>query len=104
MRVKFNVTDEFLGELEMDRDAVERKVVRVTCRFSRNEMYTGVSVIATAVVGPHVVELSARCGEYLSEDHDGKPVRQRADLESSKLRTRLHELGFDVRAGSFEAP
>ena len=102
--VKFNDAGEFLGEIETDREQVERSIVRVTCRFRRNEMFTALSVVATAVVGDSVVQLEARCGEYMSHDGpDGKEVRTRADAESERLRTKLSELGLDVRSGSFEA-
>lgn len=102
--VKFNDTNEFIEELNRDAASVERGIVRLTCRFSRNEMFTALAIVASAFVAGHVVTLEVRCGNYLSHDGpDGREIRAKADAEREKLAKALTELDFSIRAGSFVA-
>jgi hypothetical protein len=99
--VKFTSTDEFLLELRRDVAAVERKIIRITCRYRSEYPMTGVAVLASFVVADRVVSLESRCGSYLFDTDQGE-VKTRAEERLSLLTKAAEELGLEVRSGSYE--
>lgn len=102
--VRFHHADEFLAELALDTDQIERKIVRTTYRNDYQQPFTAVSVVASAIVAGHVVTLEQRCGNYMNrDDTDGKEVLDRADKVIEEVRRGAAKLGMEVRAGVFVA-
>jgi len=71
-KVNFHYVDEFLKELDKDRSAIERGIVRVTLAYEQPKPaypIIAVKVVASAVVEGFLIELRQDCGSYLGE-HD----------------------------------
>ncbi len=103
--VKFNSAQEFLKELEKDKDKVERRIVRlvyvwVPSRLSSNIQH--LSVVATARVEGLVYRLDRYCGDVWQIDGQDEPVKKKAEETSKLLSDGCAALGLEVRNGLFE--
>lgn len=101
--VSFNSSSEFLHEVERDRLDVDRKVMRVTFRFSRDIPISSVAVVATAVIAGHVVELVERIGSYMAETVEEKRVLASAEATAKRIEDAAVSYGLEVRRGTFRA-
>lgn len=103
--IRFNVADEFLAELEVDKDFIERKIVRVTALFrpAKRLPFRRVYLLSTAkLLNGDILWLEKFLGphwEIQSEDNDR--TREIYERELTSLKERLHDLGFEVRAGYY---
>jgi hypothetical protein len=102
--VKFNDVSEFVEEITRDAGAVERKVIRITFRHRMVDPVPmrEMSVVATAVVAGHVVELVDRCGTFFSETDEAERSKTAAKNKYDLIRAAAEKLGLEVRAGVFE--
>lgn len=104
MKVQFNDMDEFLTELEQDKDQVDRSIVRVTCLHIQNKELpiTYLSMVATAHIAGYVIRLDKPIGHYITKDTRAQEVHQRADELINHLQARLACFGLEVRRGIIE--
>lgn len=103
MNVLFNDAGEFLAELHLDADKVDRKILRLTIRRRCHQPFVYVSVMGTVVIGRTVVTLDHRLGEtFIGEDLKHSEVGNRAEALLARISQAAGELGLEVRAGVFE--
>jgi hypothetical protein len=104
MKVSFNDPDEFLREVRIDADRVDRKIVRLTVRRRYQQPFVSVSVYASAVIGQFVVTLDHRLGEtFAVEELRATEVGKKVDTVLTRLQRDMTDLGLEVRPGVFEA-
>src|SRR5919108_16051 len=72
MKVRFNVVSEFVEELEVDKELVEDKILRVSRIYqqAKTAPLVNLSVVATCVVRGKIVYLRQFCGQMF-EPHPG---------------------------------
>ena len=101
MLVYFNVVDEFLTELERDRDEVGRGIVRVTHQFRRlhHGTATALSIIATFERAGDVVMLEALAGVLWDVPTQDEPVKAHAEATREAIDAACERLGLEVRGG-----
>lgn len=100
--VGFHDPDEFLAELHLDRDRIDRDILRVTVRRRYGSPFVTVSVVATATVGGVLVKLEHRVGEAFAGDEKATGLADKTQAALGKLTAAAKSLGLDVRAGVFE--
>jgi hypothetical protein len=105
MKVQFHDVDEFLAELEKDREHVDRAIVRLTCLHTSHAelpiLY--VSVVATAHISGYVIRLDKHAGHYMQHAQtDRQEVHERADEIAGALQSKLESLGLEIRSGILE--
>ena len=94
--------DEYLAELLLDKDRVDRGILRVTVRRRYATPFVTVSVVATAVVEGVLASLEHRIGEAFAGDEKVNGITDKAHAALDKLTAAGKSLGLDVRAGVFE--
>ncbi len=100
--VSFHDPDEFLAELRLDKERIDRGILRVTVRRRYGSPFTTVSVVATATVEGVLVKLEHRVGEAFAGDEKANGLAEQAQAALDKLTDAGKSLGLDVRAGVFE--
>jgi hypothetical protein len=103
--VKFNSAQEFLKELEKDKDKVERRIVRLVYQWTPSKLSPNIqhlSVVATARVEGEVYRLDRYCGDVWQIDGQDEPVKKKAEETSKVLGEGCAALGLEVRSGCFE--
>lgn len=101
--VKFSDIEEFLHELRLDASKVEGKLVRLTFRHraAGTPPFRGLAVIATAIVGPHLVSLEDDCGTFLPDTKEADAVKERGTAKFRQIEDGARDIGLDVRNGTF---
>ena len=104
MRVLFNDVDEFLTELERERESVKRRIVRVThlLRSLPGLAVTSMSVVATFECKGDVVRFESRVGHLWGVEHQDEPVKARAEATRAAIDAACERLGLEVRPGVLE--
>ena len=104
MRVLFNDVDEFLTELERERDALKRGIVRVTLSLRRlpNAPVTSLAVVATVACEDGVVRLESPAGHLWGIPNEDEPVKAHAQAMRAAIDAACERLGLEVRAGVIE--
>lgn len=100
--VSFHDPDEFLTELTLDKDRIDRGILRLTVRRRYASPFVTVSVVATATVEGVVVKLEHRIGEAFAGDEKANGLTDKAQAALGKLTEAGKSLNLDVRAGVFE--
>ncbi len=103
--VEFDSPDEFLAELQKDRQHVDRAIVRISQwrRAIAMSPILCLSVVATARVGPDVYRLDIFCGALCGiPESDQRALDQQAEVVAG-LKLGCTNLGLDVRAGEIRA-
>lgn len=100
--VSFHAPDEFLAELRLDKDRIDRGILRVTVRRRYGNPFVTVSVVATATVGGTLVKLEHRIGEAFAGDEKATGLAEKTQAALDTLTEAGKSLGLDVRAGVFE--
>jgi hypothetical protein len=101
---RFSDSDEYLTELEDDRELIERGIVRVskTAAPSVDGTATDVWVESGAIIAGRAVRLREFCGTLWGVGAD-EQVHGRARELQSWLEGELKRVGLEVRAGVWEA-
>jgi hypothetical protein len=108
MKVRFNVVSEFVAELELDKDAVEEGILRVSRLYEHTQTVPLVYlyVIATAVVRGKLVYLRQFCGQMFTRhpgvEHEPTVQERTAERIQETLSQEAVRLGFTIRAGVLE--
>ena len=107
IRLTFSSTDEYLAELAEEKPNVYRGIVRMTFRTSRSGdlPINSKRLLSNAIVvceGQTILlQLDHYLGEYMYPS-DGEFLKK-AQEKGDELEKRLKELGFSVRAGTYQA-
>jgi len=107
MLVKFNDLNEFLAEMEKDRDEITRGIVRVTTLREQSKApsfpFLFYTVIATYRRGDEIVRLDRFCGNYWPKvESKGNEETERNIKDAYKaLDEKIKELGLEMRAGVY---
>ena len=100
--VSFHDPDEFLAELRLDEDRIDRGILRVTVRRRYGSPFVTVSVVATATIEGTLVKLDHRIGEAFAGDEKTNGLTDKAQSVLDSLTGAGKSLGLDVRSGVFE--
>lgn len=100
--VSFHDLEEYLAELRLDKDRIDRGVLRVTVRRRYGNPFVTVSIVATATVDGVLVKLEHRIGESFAGDEKTNGLTDKAQTTLDTLTEAGKSLGLDVRAGVFE--
>ena len=105
--VKFTDAAEFVAELTLDGNLVERGIVRLTVvtRPAREVVLPEMrhlSVVATALVGGHIVRMDRYCGKLWGVPDADTKVAALAREVQELIEGFCEEAGLEVRAGLFE--
>jgi len=105
MKIRFNNLDEFIKEIEKDKDKIHRGIVRLATVQKALEVSSlyAVKVIAAYRVGDEVVELEQFCGNWWREDKKEGKVWDEAKETCEKISKTCKESGLEIRAGVYEA-
>lgn len=104
MKVKFNITEEFIEEMKKDRDEIERAIIRLTTLKSYSEKTPGlylISVISTYRRGDEIIELKKFCGDVFGKE-DAAEVWERVQQVYTEIEKAAKELGLEIRPGVYE--
>lgn len=103
LRVRFTEPDEFLAELQRDRDVVERRIVRVTktVRPLMNGTIHRVAVEASAIVEGRPLLFAQQIGDLWGQARDVE-VQERAAALIDVLEAGILELELEARPGFLE--
>lgn len=106
--VRFSDVDEFLEELSNDYVAIERGILRATRLWKASASSPAIQhvfVVATAIVGGHIVRFERYFGDDWGERFDG-PSRQamldRSEATLKRLQEFAEKRSLRLRAGIFE--
>ena len=100
--VIFSSVEEFLDEINIDRDKIDRSIVRCTQRFvssSSLPQLKNLSVVATYRVGDQIVKLESPCGTTCMIKTEDDPVFKRGIDLIDRLKVGVTTLGLTMRAG-----
>lgn len=100
--VSFHDLEEYLAELRIDKDRIDRGILRVTVRRRYGSPFVTVSVVATVTVEGVLVKLEHRVGEAFAGDEKANGLTDKAQATLNTLTDAGKSLGLDVRAGVFE--
>lgn len=105
LRTRFSDVDEFVQELTVDVELVERRIVRITQTAQAtgpSGVLVRITVQAGAIVEGRPVILESRIGELWGESSRDDEVLARATAMTDDLTGRLGALGLEVRPGLLE--
>jgi hypothetical protein len=100
--VSFHDLEEYLAELRIDKDRIDRGILRVTARRRYGNPFVTTAVVATAVVEGVLVKLEHRVGDAFAGDETAAGLDEKTRTALGKLSDAGNSLGLDVRAGVFE--
>ena len=101
--VLFHAVEEFLQELEKDKDLVERKIVRLT-NLSQQSTITPVIrhlyVTATYKAAGEIIQFKQYVGDLWNAEQDKKVIEKSIALQE-QIETACKHCGLDIRAGLY---
>ena len=100
--VSFHDLGEYLAELRLDKDRIDRGILRVTVRRRYGSPFVTVSVVASVTVEGLLVKLEHRIGEAFAGDEKPNGLTDKAQAVLDTLTEAGKSLGLDVRAEVFE--
>lgn len=101
--VKFSHPDDFLEELERDKEKVDRGIVRLVYSFTASKLSPNIqhlSVVATALVAGQVYRLEAYCGDLWRIEDQDQPVHDKGMSVKKQIEYGCARLGLEVRGGA----
>lgn len=104
--VRFSEAVEFIAELARDADAIRRRIVRVSLRFTPSRHAGGVIRHIEVVAGYElddgdVVRMERWVGDYWGEGFD-RDALDKADELQKRIVSAATDLGLETRPGVFE--
>ena len=103
--VNFSHPEDFLEELEKDKDQVDRGIVRLVYSFTPSKLSSNIShlsVLATALVAGQVYRLEHYCGDLWRIESQDKPVHDKGTRIKRLIEERCAALGLEVRGGAIQ--
>ncbi len=107
MKIKFNSLEDFIHEIEKDRDRIERGIMRVNTITQPSQMSPAFCLLfvqAECIIERHIVEYREWCGDLWGKgfESDDKARAKEKDRRE-KLDHALARLGItDIRGGTIE--
>ncbi len=114
MKVVFNSEEEFLAELEKDKEQVARNIVRITNEWRRSPDLPITHVLSTAgyvvefrsmngIMKEQLVFLEKYHGDVMGDGKDSvsRRVHEKAQGTIERLGKTLTAAGYDVRPGKY---
>jgi len=101
--VVFNAVEEFLKELETDKELVERKIVRLTNLYQQSQMTPGIRhlFVAAAYKGAgEIVQFKQYVGDRWNRESDKKAIEKSID-QQKQVEEAGKRYGLEVRAGMY---
>ena len=101
--VVFHAVEEFLKELEMDKEVVERKIVRLTNLYQQSQMTPVIRhlfVAATYKAAGEIVQCEQYVGDLWNMASDKKAIEKGIDLQK-QVEEACQRYGLEVRAGMY---
>ncbi len=101
--VVFHAVEEFLKELEMDKDFVERKIVRRTNLYQQSQITPVIRhlfVVAAYKVAGEIVEFKQYIGDLWNADQDKKVIEKSITLQE-QVEEACKQFGLEIRAGMY---
>ena len=101
--VNFSHPEDFLEELEKDKDLVDRRIVRLVYSFTPSKISPNIqhlSVVATALVPDQVYRLEYYCGDLWRIESQDQPVHDKGTRVKRLIEERCAHLGLEVRGGA----
>ena len=104
--IVFNAVEEFLKELETDKDLIERKIVRLTALYQQSKTVPlrYLFVVATYKAAGELVEYREHAGDLwgmTNLESDKKAIQKSVEL-SNRIEEECKRLGLEVRAGMYK--
>src|SRR5262245_65843734 len=102
MRVEFHSMDDFLEELELNREAVRSKVVRATFMVRYGSPVNIRYLIAGFVVEGtnELFYMKHEIGQYMAKhDYVSNGIPEKEDAARDRLTKKVKELGLQLRGG-----
>jgi len=102
--VVFHAVEEFLKELETDKDLVERKIVRLTNLYQHSKMTPVIRhlfVAATYKAAGEVVQFKQYIGDLWNAEQDKKTIKKSIKLQE-RIEDACKRLGLEVRAEMYK--
>ena len=100
--VQFSDPEDFLAELEKDKEKVDRNLVRLVYQSTPSRMSPNIqhlSVLATALVAGQVYRLEAYCGDLWRIESQDQPVYDKGKKVKEQIASGCAKLGLEVRGG-----
>jgi len=101
--IVFNAVEEFLKELAMDMERVERKIIRLTNVYQQSQMTPVIRhlfVVATYKAVGEIVQCKQYIGDLWNVEQDKKTIEQSIALHQQH-EEECQRLGLEVRAGMY---
>jgi hypothetical protein len=101
--IVFSAVEEFLKELETDKDLIERKIVRLTNLYQQSPMTPVIRhlfVAATYKAAGEIVQFTQYIGDLWNAEQDEKPVEKSIALQQ-QIEEECTQWGLEVRAGMY---
>jgi hypothetical protein len=103
--VIFNALEESLRELELDKDAIDCEIVRVTALYQQSQTVPlrYLYVVTTYKVKGELVKFQEHVGDVWGlNNRQDKATRQRVVDLSNRIEAECQKLGLEVRAGMYK--
>jgi hypothetical protein len=101
--IVFSAVEEFLKELETDKDLIERKIVRLTNLYQQSQMTPVIRhlfVAATYKAAGEIVKFTQYIGDLWNAERDEKVIEQSIALQQ-QIEEECQQWGLEVRAGMY---
>ena len=101
--VKFSDPEDFLEELQKDREKVDRHIVRLVYQVTPTKISPNIqhlSVLATALVADQVYRLEPYCGDLWRIERQDQPVYDKGRQVKEQIVVACAHLGLEVRGGA----
>lgn len=102
-QILFNDVDEFIAEAGLDKDKINRKIIRITKQVRAGVVVTYMrqcSVIATYKVETDTVKLEHYVGEFWHDNEEQRAaITKKSDEIIDHIEEELKGNGFSFRAG-----
>ena len=101
--VQFSDPEDFLEELEQDKERVERKIIRLCFMYAPSKVSPNIrhlSVVATALGEGQVIRLRYYCGDVWNIESQDKAVQDEAEKVKKQIADGCARLGLEVRGGT----
>ena len=102
--IRFNVPEEFLAEVEKDKQGIASKIVRVTNLYRQSTVSPVIRhlfVVATYKVTGEIVRLDYHAGDLWRMEQD-EHTRARAKEATQRIEEACATQGLELRAGLYE--
>lgn len=103
MTVAFNDVDAFLGELEKDREDIDRSIVRCVYLRESRQVFERISVVATARIHSDTVELRVDVGDRWpgGPEDVNKETERLAEATAARIEKFCEKHKLELRGGHY---